>query len=522
MIGVTMSSSPIPETPFTIQTSPQKSPPSPSKVYRHHFSCEFIGKFNPSSKRRLTWKFGFPPNSRSGSRGEEHTVQLVWSVHSGKVAMYWNRFQVSDYVTEVQTTNRVQLRWDSERLAITIDAAAKPRDFQPQYDLRVNGVSVFKSPRLSDLPTVDEDDLSSGVSELSDDHGEACSIDEEGNYPQDYLLMPSLPEATFPAVEVIGSPVALEDELTFSVHSKNLDLLRDKVARAIPGSDDLVSQSIIKTLSDCRDSQSSGSSLSYEDSDLAAMQMEADAIWETLRWLEVNSNDVAIHDSQDQKRALLQKHMSKVFTLVRRETVSEDAALRVLAVVSTMLQLKLKKQVKDDLILLEGVDQFLSDDDIRLELEQFGEVVGAAMSRGRRFAICRFRDEKSVSRALEACRSGALSINGERPILSTLKSSFAQNRPSRCERSVSAPTAALGGAYSEFPPIEKPILTRKRSHQRNTITIDTAITSASFLLDACPSLVFADESASQLRPHGFSNTPANFPPSVYNTPVVSP
>lgn len=122
---------------------------------------------------------------------------------------------------------------------------------------------------------------------------------------------------------------------------------------------------------------------------------------------------------------------------------------------------------------------------------------------------------------MAASEEGSLVFNGKKPIVSILASPsvrepLTQERPAPYSRAISEPI--------ENANLEKPSLGRRRSHQRNTITIDT-VTPLLGLVNPAP-LVSPDDSRMTLRPNVFVNIPARSPaglrPTVFDASAVSP
>jgi hypothetical protein len=124
-----------------------------------------------------------------------------------------------------------------------------------------------------------------------------------------------------------------------------------------------------------------------------------------------------------------------------------------------------------------------------------------------RTGICRFCNNQGLSRALAAAEKGSLVLNEKKTIVSLLAQPLIRDRPKMARRTLSVPCQTL----------EKPSLTRRRSHQRSNITIDTMLTVINESL-----LVTPDESRTILRPNVFTNIPARSSPLIFDAFVVSP
>lgn len=91
-------------------------------------------------------------------------------------------------------------------------------------------------------------------------------------------------------------------------------------------------------------------------------------------------------------------------------------------------------------------------------------------------AVCRFASETGALRALSAVNRGTLEIFGRTPKASLVERPLPRKRPDLVNRrAISTPSLPV--------PIEKPSLGRRRSHQRNTITIDTLMSQSPQILE---------------------------------------
>ena len=84
-------------------------------------------------------------------------------------------------------------------------------------------------------------------------------------------------------------------------------------------------------------------------------------------------------------------------------------------------------------------------------------------------ALCRFASEIGPLRALAAAEQGSLSVHGKQPKVSLIETRVLADRPELGRRAISTPCES---SHS----IQKPNLGRRRSHQRNILSIDTLIT----------------------------------------------
>jgi len=413
----------------------------------------------------------------------------------------------------------VNLSWEArsgERFQII--ASEKPQAGHAQYDLRIDGLSFFALPRPSQLRVFKPDDVASEVSLPSMDEDKTeSSTDADLRYesaevaPQDVDARLATAELA-PPLEKSERHDCLEDELTSQLPINNLDSLRHRVTLMIPAIEDLVSRAIVNAFSEDRDSQSSFSSCSFDSLHPAPIHIEASVIWDTMAWMELHVDYAPRPDVEDRKRLFLQKQVDGIFAYVRQEHLTEDAAVRILCNVATILGMELAVPLRKDTVLLHGLNKFVSEEDVLCSLRMFGEISDAAVSQGRRFGICRFRREESATNILTASSSGSFAINGIAPSVTRVEQhEFIRRQPSAVERAQSDPSPTL--------PI--PEMKRTRSHQRNTITIDTAMSAAPFLtVEHVAPLVSPDVSKSILHPNVFANIPARTSSVVFDSPSV--
>lgn len=136
-------------------------------AYQLDFSVQDMGRRIASSKRKITWRFGFPNNEAierglvgEACRGEEHEVALVWSVQSGKRYIFHNGVELH-YAQG--RANKVDHSWNM----VTHRGSGEPRvlklvayDFPetnrhgPQYELYINGQAFSTFAKLHEVGQV--------------------------------------------------------------------------------------------------------------------------------------------------------------------------------------------------------------------------------------------------------------------------------------------------------------------------------------------------------------------------------
>jgi hypothetical protein len=457
-------------------------------------------------------------------RGEEHEVVLVWSVKSGKTRLFWNKTNITHLFRDARNTEQVNVQWKSrsgESFEISCHEATTRVD--PQYDLLVDGVSIFSLSHLSELdPKVvlanhmqlhskqQETHMATEVRSESitdtrsdGDHSMECDAFQENLNAGFRLSMAGLtPSSQFaPPCEQKDD---LMDDLPSTPFTNVLESLRHRITDIIPDSKDMVSRAIVKALSDdIYDSSSCSSSLgsySFDSSHPSAMQIAAEAIWDTSEWINLNVHYAPRPDVLEQKREFLQRQMDIMFLHAHHERLTEEVAARVLSDVATLLGMPIRITVPRDTIILKDLDRTTDSESLLISLMVYGEIQEVGMpSNGQRFAICRFASERGPLRALSAAEQGLLLINGKRPYVTLLERPIVQIRPTMVQRAYTAPHVCT-------MPIPKPNLGRRKSHQRNTIHIDTLISETPFLrLVNDPAIISPGEGESFLRPSAMDN-----------------
>lgn len=467
-------------------------------------------------------------------RGEEHEVVLVWSVKSGKTRLFWNKANITHlFRGDARHTEQVDLQWKSrsgevfEILAYESTTRTAPH----QYDLLVDGVSIFALSHLSDLDptkialetmrknnqnssrTVSAENRSESITDTRSGNNNVCDLSMElcdtfqDTLETDFRLSMvglATPSSHFAPSCELDDDLLMVDDLPSTPFTNILESLRHRITSIIPDSHDMVSRAIVKALSDdMYDSSSCSSSLgssSFDSSHQSAMQIAAEAVWETAEWINLNVQYAPRPDVLVQKRDFLQKQMDILFMHAHHERLTEDGVARTLSDVATLLGMPIRVAVPRDTIVLKDLDKATDTEALLVALMVYGEIKEVGMPcNGQRFAICRFTSERGPLRALSAAEQGLLLINGRRPQLSLLEKPILPIRPTMVERAYTTP-------HMSTLPLTKPILGhRRKSHQRNTIHIDTLISDTPFLRMLNDPAIISPEGDSFLRPNALDS-----------------
>mmetsp|Transcript_23525 Transcript_23525/g.50054 ORF Transcript_23525/g.50054 Transcript_23525/m.50054 type:complete len:537 (+) Transcript_23525:172-1782(+) len=456
-----------------------EKPSTRKNAYRLHFSCEYIGKYFRSTKRRIRWYFGF---RNGGNRGEEHEVELIWSVVSDKIKVFWNKTDVSHYTPDKRAGGKIDISWNAisgEIFRISVNESPPPSG--PQYDLFIGSISIFSLLHVSELTQTtiiidnlaDYDILSETSMESSRRSEGFTGYDDETGQAHEVELRPST--GSFYSYNPLDEAI---DDLTSSFSFTNiLESLRGIVTSLIPNSEDSVSRSVIKALSEENHECSPHSRNLWDPSLIRTsaqmpLQIEANILLETIEWTDLHmfcSQDSFV---QEQKLLFLQKQMDIVFVHARHERLTEEAAARILIDVTTLLDIPIYSSLRKErnTIIIRDLNKEIKLDTLTRNLIGFEELHEVGISSNHTFAFCRFASERGPLRVLAAVDKGDLMIKGRLLHVSLIqKPSIMDAPPLLRRRATSTPLQ-----WSDST-IQRPIFTRRKSHQRNTISIDTLI-----------------------------------------------
>jgi len=452
-----------------------KSFPATMNAYRLHFSCENIGRYIGSTKRRIRWCFGFTDLHRGiECRGEEHEVELVWSIHSEKVKIICNKRNISDSFSETGASGMVDVSWDTpcghNFRILAHESPVSP--CIPQYNFFVDGFSIFYLQHVSQLTRttiiVDNMENCDVLSETSMD----STYSSYGPTGYDTEIRDAA-ELDHLGYSMFGTD-PLEDDLTPSYSFTNiLEYLRGAVTSIMPNLEDMVSRSIINALSednksprepDCITVPDCSSSISSTEQ--TPSEIEANLLWETTQWANSHLRGSPDPDVQEQKRLFLQKQMDNVFVHARHERLTEDSAARLLFDIATLLGYPVDEP--RDTIIVRDLKREIDLDNLAETAMLFGELRGVGVATNRSFAFCRFDSVKGPLRALAAFDHGNFLVHGFKPSVTMIEKPSAIRKPDLLGRR--ARSTPFESSYERF---QKPM--RRRSHQRNTYSIDGSI-----------------------------------------------
>lgn len=427
------------------------TPTPPPKAYKLKFLYEPLGRYFRSSKRRLYWSFGFTNLTRLQSghtgndcRGEEHEVEVLWSLRSGKTRVYWNRRNISSQIRKDPKSEKVILSWKTPSgELLQVVANSEPAPGVVQYDLLIDGVSFSFMPDVLDLGRTDtpawpdEYDRDKEISfessqELSFDESKArikrmtmgeterveSSCLESNGSDRDSLH--SLHDH-FPfdgrgirlAMAGFGSESVEADELHSELYSPMLESLRHRIVTCLPQTEEMISRSIIQTFFPDYVSQHSEdilSTASRSSEERDPQQIEVDALFGAYEWVVLHSDSdpllsltymhrpnrasgnrnrswsapgsssSPLFDSHETELDHMQKLIDSIFIKVRNEDLSSDEGARILLGVAAILQLEFASHLPGDTVIFDDLDPSISTDDLRSALCAYGDLEAVAIS----------------------------------------------------------------------------------------------------------------------------------------------
>mmetsp|Transcript_31929 Transcript_31929/g.67127 ORF Transcript_31929/g.67127 Transcript_31929/m.67127 type:complete len:467 (-) Transcript_31929:234-1634(-) len=147
--------------------------PVPHIAYQIDYVAVNCGRIVAASKRRIRFKFGYTntealSNGLAGQecRGSEHEVIITWSLSSGKQAIAFDQHEVYFDVGD-STQSKISHSWKDEyghTLQVKVHAAnmstkANPDPYWKQYDLFIDGFSIFRMPKIFEIGVVAKEDV---------------------------------------------------------------------------------------------------------------------------------------------------------------------------------------------------------------------------------------------------------------------------------------------------------------------------------------------------------------------------
>lgn len=342
-------------------------------------------------------------------RGEEHHIELIWSVKSGKTRVHWNQQNITKHFREGARSGMVEFSWKSrsgELLQIVAHSETRS-GVTHQYDLLVDGVSFFRFPPLSEVGTIpeqldEERSPENWTESIADVVSDLASGDYLGGQPA-----PPAENMEF-RLSMVGLNSGVEDEVVDELHSDIysplLESLRDQIIQCVPQAEEMVSRAIINAFfvdSDSQNSLSTQSSRSLASG--SPVQIEAACLWDAYEWVSQNIDCTPRLDAQDQALDVMEKHIESVCVYLRNDMLNANEAARILLGVAAILGLKFINSIPRDTLLLLDIPKGTTEAELQDAVADIGEVQSAIFLESQQFGVVRFAFP--MSEDIEKCQS---------------------------------------------------------------------------------------------------------------------
>lgn len=360
--------------------------------------------------------------SGEGCRGEEHIVQLIWSLKSGKTKLLWDRVDMSSILGGEPKHEVVDASWKtSSGQTVSMVAHADQKEGVRQFNLVVDGMDFSSLPTVHQLgPKADSPRAVHPMKRIADldtrerlDSLGSGSLDQTPDDVGFRLSMAGFSQQAGPSIEVV-------DELHSDLYSPILESLRQLIAEVLPQLEDMVSRAIINAFYVDHAASFEGLSLSSSSSfDKEPHQVEVEALLEARKF----STDTKSGGQSDDERRLsfMQKQVDDVFIRVRNEELSSEEAARILISVASLIGLRFSNPVPRCTVIFWDLDASTTTEDLYAFLSRYGSISIAAMSaRDTNFGFCRFESPASTNELLQDASRKQLSILGATPSCSLL------------------------------------------------------------------------------------------------------
>jgi hypothetical protein len=324
-------------------------------------------------------------------------------VRSKKARIYWNNRNITHLFSEGnRRLEKVSFAWQArsgEIFQVTAQSDQNAPKGENQFGFSIDGHRFEALPRMDQLgeeqdapvrrekrcpPEAIHPEDAESILSLSS-HGEN---DSGGNAEHEKEQIGEHPE---PAdlgfrLSMVGlSPGhgdEVVDELRSDLYSSTIDLLRNRITKCIPQTEEMVSRAVINAFFSDDESHSTNDSVSESFSDHTfyhAVQFEADAMRAAYVW--VKQNQPSFVDVNDELvMEFLQKQVDAVLLQVRRDRLSAIEACQVLISVACVLGLDVTAPGENTTVVLLGLDKATTEEDLASVMKKCGEINSAAVS----------------------------------------------------------------------------------------------------------------------------------------------
>lgn len=200
----------------------------------------------------------------------------------------------------------------------------------------------------------------------------------------------------------------LQDEFD-QYKDQNLELLRSNVEGNLSGFEGVMSAAVTNALMGDDDAQVDQRELLWGCSPApppSGAEIEASALCEVNDWMKRNDST-----SLDRKRRFMQDILGRMVSSVRYGVLQADDASRTIHESAALLGLQVANELPMTTVIVSGMRKTVTSGHLTKVMREFGDIDVAAVASGARgFGIIRFRNPKSVDRAMRRYRDAEIVV----------------------------------------------------------------------------------------------------------------
>ncbi|GAX15027.1 hypothetical protein FisN_12Lh277 [Fistulifera solaris] len=208
------------------------------------------------------------------------------------------------------------------------------------------------------------------------------------------------------STEELDGTKGLQDEFD-QFRDQTLEQFRSNVEGSLAGFEGIMSAAVTKALMGDDDIDSNPSILLWGcQPDPSSAEIEASALCEVNDWLKRNESA-----SAEKKRLFMNDIINRMLATTRSGYLRADDASRTVHESAALLGLPLANELSMTTVLFSGMRKTIEASDMVKVLREFGDLDVAAVASGQRgFGLVRYRNSKSVEKALRRYRDGEIVI----------------------------------------------------------------------------------------------------------------
>jgi hypothetical protein len=211
----------------------------------------------------------------------------------------------------------------------------------------------------------------------------------------------------------------LQDEFD-QFRDQTLEQFRSNVEGSLAGFEGIMSAAVTKALMGNGDIDNNPAILVWGcQPDPSSAEIEASALCEVNDWLKRNESS-----SAEKKRLFMNDIINRMLATTRSGYLRADDASRTVHESAALLGLPLANELSMTTVLFSGMRKTVEASDMVKVLREFGDIDVAAVASGQRgFGLVRYRNSKSVEKALRRYRDGEIVIQDVAVQMKVLQSS---------------------------------------------------------------------------------------------------